>query len=659
MCGIAGIASFNNWSNEALREAAISMAETLIHRGPDDQGVWVDSEHPIALAHRRLSIQDLSAAGHQPMASPSGRYHAVFNGEIYNFKELAADLRLLGYSFRGHSDTEVLLTAVEEWGVETTLRLCSGMFAMAIWDRSAKELVLCRDRMGEKPLFFGWVNNTFAFASELKAIHKIFSGVLQVDSSALAAYFRFGYVPTPYSIYSGIFKLQPGSFLRVPEIAFSSSGLFSPLTKQGDFSPQPYWDVETVARNGLTSPIISELEAVEQFDFLLREVVAQQKIADVPLGTFLSGGVDSSLVSAVMQAVSNRPIKTFTIGFQEKEFDEAPYARAIAHHIGSDHHEQYVSADDGLSLIEELPRYWDEPFADSSQIPSLIVARKAREQVTVCLTGDGGDELFCGYNRYFATAHLWHKQQLVPSWLRRRAAELLSLFPPQVWQGGYSLIKLFTGDPRTQANVGLKVRKFAGLLGSDSLPEAYRFLMSCWQTPADILLHAQELPSILDRAPQPGLGCFIHDAMYWDQLGYLTDDNLVKGDRASMACGLETRLPLLDHRIAEFSWRLPLAMKYRNGESKWLLRQMLYRYVPKNLIERPKMGFSVPIGKWLRGPLKEWGADLLHASYTQSSGLLNKKVILSIWREHQTGRHDHSQKLWALLMWLAWVKQWD
>jgi asparagine synthase (glutamine-hydrolysing) len=359
-----------------------------------------------------------------------------------------------------------------------------------------------------------------------------------------------------------------------------------------------------------------------------------------------------------MQAVSNRPIKTFTIGFQEKEFDEAPYARAIALHLGSDHHEQYVSADDGLSLIEDLPLYWDEPFADSSQIPSLIVARKAREQVTVCLTGDGGDELFCGYNRYFATAHLWQKQQAVPSWLRRSAAELLSLFPLQVFQSGYSLFKLFTSDARKQANVGLKVRKYAGLLGSDSLPEAYRFLMSCWQAPADVLQHARELPSILDRSPQPGLGCFIHDAMYWDQLGYLTDDNLVKGDRASMACGLETRLPLLDHRIVEFSWRLPLTMKYRSGESKWLLRQVLYRYVPKELIERPKMGFSVPVGKWLRGPLKEWGADLLHASNAQSSGLLNKKVILSVWREHQTGRYDHSQKLWTLLMWLAWLRQW-
>ncbi|KAB2889088.1 MAG: asparagine synthase (glutamine-hydrolyzing) [Desulfobulbaceae bacterium] len=658
MCGIAGIASCHGWSSEALHEAAVSMAESLVHRGPDDQGVWVDPEHPIALSHRRLSIQDLSAAGHQPMASPSGRYQIVFNGEIYNFKEIAVKLGHLGYCFRGHSDTEVLLAAFEEWGVEATLRLSHGMFAMAIWDRTVKELLLCRDRMGEKPLFFGWARKTFVFASELKALHKIFPDALQVDYSALAAYFRFGYVPTPYSIFSDIFKLQPGTFLRVPIAAFSVSGQFNPLPGQADFSPQPYWDVETIARNGLASPIVDESEAIERFDLLLREVVAQQKVADVPLGAFLSGGVDSSLVSAVMQAVSTRPVKTFTIGFREKEFDEAPYARAIARQIGSEHHEQYVSAEDGLSLIDDLPRYWDEPFADSSQIPSLIVARKARERITVCLTGDGGDELFCGYNRYFATANLWHMRQKVPSWLRKSAVELLGLFPPQVWQGGYSLFKRFIGDRRTQANVGLKVHKFAGLLGSDSLIDAYWFLMSCWQKPEDVLQHAQELPSILDRSPHPGMGCFIHDAMYWDQLGYLADDNLVKGDRASMACSLETRLPLLDHRIVEFSWRLPLAMKYRDGASKWLLRQVLYRYVPKDLIERPKMGFSVPVGEWLRGPLKEWGADLLHAGNVQSSGLLDKKIILPIWREHQIGRYDHSQKLWTLLMWLAWLRHW-
>lgn len=656
MCGIAGIAASGSYSSEELQSIANAMVSTMVHRGPDDHGVWLAPRNALALAHRRLSIQDLSAEGHQPMASVSGRYHIVFNGEIYNFQQIRFDLHSLGYRFRGHSDTEVLLAAVEEWGIDATLQLSRGMFAMAIWDQEAKELLLCRDRLGEKPLFFGWVQNNFVFASELKAIRKIFRNTLQVDLDALAAYFRFGYVPTPYSIYKGIFKLQPGTILRVPQNAFFSGDGFDPLPKGSAFSPQPYWEVELAVRNGLASPITSDLEAIEQFDLLLREVVTQQKIADVPIGTFLSGGVDSSLVSAVMQAVSDRPIKTFTIGFREREFDEAPYARAIALHIGSEHHEQYVSAADGLSMVDELPWYWDEPFADSSQIPSLIVARKARQKVTVCLTGDGGDELFCGYNRYITAFDLWQMQQRLPVWLGKSLARLLCLVPPEAWQKGYLLLKALQGDAKTQANVGLKIHKLAGLLGADSLPEAYRFLLSYWNDPADVLQYSRELPSILDRVPHPAFGCFIHDAMYWDQVGYLVDDNLVKGDRASMACSLETRLPLLDHRVLEFSWRLPLMMKYRHGKGKWLLRQVLYRYVPKNLIERPKMGFSVPVGQWLRGPLKEWGADLLFGSSSVGRDVLDNKIILQTWQEHQDCRYDYSHKLWTLLMWLAWVR---
>lgn len=653
MCGIAGLAG--ELPGFELRNAADKMAQSMVHRGPDDHGIWVDPYYPVALAHRRLSIQDLSDAGHQPMVSVSGRYHMVFNGEIYNFKDIRAELDTLGHSFQGHSDTEVLLAAAEEWGVEAALRISSGMFAMAIWDREVKELLLCRDRMGEKPLFFGWLGKCFVYASELKAFQTIFQDTLQVDYNAVAAYFRFGYVPTPYSIYTDIFKLQPGTFLRVPEKSFTSMNGFSPLAGDASFSPKLYWDVASTVHKGLSTPIANESDAVEQLDMILHDVISQQKIADVPLGTFLSGGIDSSLISAVLQSVSIRPVKTFTIGFSEKEFDEAPYARAIARHIGSEHHELYVSAADGLDLIEDLPKYWDEPFADSSQIPSLLLARKAREHVTVCLTGDGGDELFCGYNRYTATANLWEMQQRLPSVLKRCAAGLLNMLPPSMWQRGYSLFKLLKRDTSTQANVGLKVHKLAGILGAESLHEAYRFLMSYWYDPAAVVKYTQERLSILDRDPHPKLGNFIQDAMYWDQLGYLPDDNLVKGDRASMSCSLETRLPLLDHRIVEFSWRLPLAMKYQQGKSKWILRQVLWRYVPKELIERPKMGFSVPVGEWLRGPLKAWGADLLHGRHTAGIDMLNKKTMLQIWQEHQSGRQDHSNKLWALLMWLAWA----
>jgi asparagine synthase (glutamine-hydrolysing) len=657
MCGIAGIIAPSGWTQQALQEAAMSMAATMFRRGPDAQGVWVDTEQPLALAHRRLSIQDLSPAGHQPMASASDRFHIVFNGEIYNFPILADELRQRGHRFRGHSDTEVLLAAMEEWGIEATLMRSRGMFALAVWDKQLRELILCRDRMGEKPLFFGWLENCFVFASELKALHSVFHTALTIDNDALAAFFRFGYVPTPYSIYRNIFKLLPGTCLRVPVAPLPAVSAFHPLSGKALLSPQPYWQVETIARHGIANPILDENEATEQLDALLRNTITQQKIADVPLGAFLSGGVDSSLVAAVMRSVSDKPISTFTIGFKEKEFDEAPYARAIARHIGSDHHEFYISANDGLALIEDLPQYWDEPFADSSQISSLLLAKMARQKVTVCLTGDGGDELFCGYNRYFASVKYWSIQQKLPFWLRQIIGNAVVAIPSHTWQNAYTQLKRFTGNNPTQSNVGLKIHKLAGLMRMTSIFAAYRNLMSYWQEPGDILSHIREAASIMDRQPNPGLDHFIHDAMYWDQLGYLIDDNLVKGDRASMAFSLETRMPLLDHRIVELSWRLPLSMKYRDGQSKWLLRQVLYRYVPKELIERPKMGFSVPIRDWLKGPLKNWAEDLLNSNSTIESGILKRQTIQQVWRQHLNGSHDHSHKLWTLCMWLTWLKQ--
>ena len=656
MCGIAGIVAPSVFQTEKLRNMAVSMADTLVHRGPDSHGVWVDPVFHLAFSHRRLSIQDLSPAGHQPMVSSSGRFCIVFNGEIYNFQLLACELLNLGHRFRGHSDTEVLLAAMEEWGIDGALRRSRGMFAFAVWDKLAAELILCRDRMGEKPLFFGWVDKCFVFTSELKAVKAVFPGSLEIDKNALAAFFRFGYVPTPHSIYKNIFKLQPGSFLRIPLSILPTIDGFSPFPGESRFSPQAYWELDTVARHGVANPINDEQEALEQLDCLLNETIRQQQVADVPVGSFLSGGIDSSLVSALMQAVSNHPIQTFTIGFQEKEFDEAPYARAIAKHIGSNHHEYYVSTEEGLGLIEAIPRYWDEPFADSSQIPSLLVSQVARREVTVCLTGDGGDEMFCGYNRYFLGEELWFKQQKFPNWLRRITGAGLAAVPPKAWQASYLLCKKFATNKSTQANIGLKVHKFAGLLCMDSQHDFYRYLMSYWQNPGDLIPDIQESASILDRVPNPDLTGFIQNAMYWDQLGYLVDDNLVKGDRSSMAYGLETRLPLMDYRIVEFSWRLPLAMKCRQGVGKWLLRRLLDRYVPKVLIERPKMGFSVPINVWLKGGLKEWAEDLLFSSRCSSLPFeLNMGEIKRVWIEHQKGRFDHSYKIWPLCILMAWT----
>ena len=658
MCGIVGIVAPLIYDTEKLRNIAVSMADTLYHRGPDASGVWVNSTFHLALAHRRLAIQDLSPAGHQPMASPSGRFHIVFNGEIYNFQVLTEELRHLGYHFRGHSDTEVLLAALEEWGVEESLRRSCGMFAIALWDNRNNELILCRDRMGEKPLFFGWVDSSFVFASELKALKKVFPTSFTIDDGSLAAFFRFGYVPTPFSIYKNIFKMPPGSFLRIPLSPLPTADGFSPFPGECFFSPHRFWHLGSVARAGLANPLSDESEAIEQFDQLLREIISQQKISDVSIGAFLSGGIDSSLISAVMQSVSEHPIETFTIGFKEKMFDEAPYARAISEHIGSNHHEYYVSAKDGLNLIETISRIWDEPFADSSQIPSLLVAKMARRKVTVCLTGDGGDELFCGYNRYFINEMIWRHQQKIPFFLRRLIGEALVTVSPSAWQGVYRFYKRLASRKGSQANIGLKIHKLAGLLCLGSQQEAYRYLMSYWQVPNAIFSDANEAPSIFDREPNPELGGFIHDAMYWDQIGYLVDDNLVKGDRSSMAYSLETRMPLLDHRIVEFSWRLPLSIKYRNGVGKWLLRKVLNRYVPASLFERPKMGFSVPVSAWLRGPLRTWAGDLLQTDRS-ATVRLNRRKIDRIWVEHQKGSYDHSHKLWALCMWLSWKNYQD
>jgi asparagine synthase (glutamine-hydrolysing) len=651
MCGIAGIVT--QAAPEALRQIAERMAQPMYHRGPDAQGVWVCPQVPLALAHRRLAIQDLSPAGHQPMASTSGRFHIVFNGEIYNFKDLANELRQHGASFRGGSDTEVMLAAFETWGVQQALQRFVGMFAFAVVDLQENTLTLARDRMGEKPLYYGWIDSAFVFGSELKAITAVAHSKLPLSMEAIAAYLRYGYVPTPHCIYQGIFKLPAATSLTISVHDDKVPAAFSARAESTACSPRRYWDLYAEARAGVEHPITDERQAIDELENLLKQSIRDQCIADVPIGAFLSGGVDSSTVAALMQSVNTRPINTFTIGFHEKQFDEAPYAREIARHLGTHHEELYIGANDCTDLIREIPRYWDEPFADSSQIPAMMVARMAKRHVTVCLTGDGGDELFCGYNRYTSTPGLWNYIAQIPPPLRRLASGMLSAVPDQNWNALYLGLKRLSGAKHTQANVGAKVHKIADLMRMRNLNEAYKYLLSYWNDPAT-LLGVKEADSVLDTQPSPALGSFIHDAMYWDQAGYLVDDNLVKGDRSSMSASLETRLPLLDHRIATFSWRLPLHMKFRAGCSKWILREVLYRHVPKTMIERPKMGFSVPIA--------QWGKEL--ADQLEGSASQDDHEVMTILRPHIQAlaqRPDRSltrreaDQLWTLLMLSLWL----
>ncbi len=654
MCGIAGVLEAEP-SGERVRLLGLleAMAAALAHRGPDAAGVWVEPQSGVGLAHRRLAVVDLSAAGAQPMRSASGRYHIVFNGEIYNFRELAATLRSGGATFRGHSDTEVLLAAVERWGLVGALPRLSGMFAFALWDSAERTLHLVRDRLGEKPLYYGVLGSTLVFGSELKAlrVHPQWRG--EVDRAALLLLLRYGYVPAPYSIHRGIYKLPPGTVLSIPAARLAR-------LNGDELRPVPYWSARQVAEQGLAQPLTEDPQAAaDALDGLLRTVVAQQMISDVPLGAFLSGGIDSSTVVAVMQAQSARPIRTFTIGFHQRDYDEAAHARAVARHLGTDHSELYVSPEQALALIPELPTLYDEPFADPSQIPTALVARLARSHVTVALSGDGGDELFAGYNRYLWTERLWNRRDRLPRPVRTLLAGGLTALSARQWERLAGLLRggLPFVTPLRQANLGGKLHKLALALRADDPTALYRRLVSYWADPAAVLPGIAEPPGpIRGDNRLAGAGGLSDHFMYWDQISYLPGDNLVKVDRASMAVGLEVRLPLLDHRLVEFAWRIPLTLKINAGRGKWLLRQVLYRYVPAALIERPKMGFSVPVAAWLRGPLRAWGEDLLAESRLRADGLLDPAQVRACWRAHQAGA-DMSLPLWAVLMFQAWREQ--
>jgi len=648
MCGLAGF--FSQSSGEWNDETVQRMTVTLAHRGPDDGGVWIDRVAGIALGHRRLSIQDISPEGHQPMASASGRYQIVFNGEIYNFRVLRKELRSKGFSFHGHSDTEVMLAAIEAWGVSKALTHFVGMFAFALWDKEERKLFLARDRIGEKPLYCGWQGDTFLFSSELKALcaHPAWRG--EVNRNALALYMRHNCIPAPYTIYQGIFKLSPGTLLCMT--TDMQAGHFP--------EPQPYWRAKDVVEDGLRNPLrCSDAEVVEQLDVLLRQSIREKMISDVPLGAFLSGGIDSSLIVALMQAESRSPVKTFTIGFPEQGYNEAEHAKAVAQHLGTEHAELYVTPQQAMDVIPKLPLLYDEPFSDSSQIPTFMVSEMTRQHVTVALSGDGGDELFGGYNRYFMGRSVWNRIGWMPRALRGGMASLLTSLSPRVWDTIFSHCSPVLPSGFRQRLPGDKLYKLAGILDVPSPEAMYGRLVTQWQDPASIVLHAHEPPSMLtDRKSWPNVGDFTQRMMYLDLVTYLPDDILTKVDRAAMGVSLETRVPFLDHRLVEFAWRLSPAMKIRNGQGKWILRQLLNRYVPQEMIERPKMGFGIPIDAWLRGPLREWAEELLSEQRLGEEGFFAPASIRRKWGEHLSGRYNWQHHLWTVLMFQAWNDKW-
>jgi len=658
MCGIAGLVVSPDTSTP-LEEHGHRMVAALRHRGPDSHGIWTDPQQGLLLVHDRLAIQDLSELGHQPMRSQSGRYCIVFNGEIYNFQELAKELLTCGYSFSGHSDTEVLLCAIEEWGLKGAVQRSVGMFALALWDAVEHTLSLCRDRLGEKPLYYGWLGKCFYFASELQAIEAIVpDGLLRIDRTGLKNYLQYGYITAPHSIYHGIFKLVPGTILSCPLQKLFDLSAFSPCADTGPLSPKTFWSVRQAANSGLDNLFSSEAEATEELDLLLHKTIKMQSIADVGVGIFLSGGIDSSTVAAIAQSESTNQIKTFSIGFSEKEYDESTFAGKIATHLGTEHSRIDVSPRDTLEVVPLLPSIYDEPFADSSQIPTYLVSRFARTKVTVCLSGDGGDELFAGYNRYISTDKIWNKLSRLPYVLRSGAGRLLGAPPPGFWDGIYNrLYSKRRNEMQQQKLIGLKLQKLAGLMQQRDQMEGYDYLLSYWSKPEELISADMPGRQVCPTAGLPDTDDFISRAMYLDQIGYLQGDNLTKVDRASMAVSLETRLPLLSHEVVELAWRIPVGMKVRQNVSKWALRQVLYRYVPRNLIERPKMGFSVPVAKWLREDLREWAEDLLCLLQGDKYTFLDERPIRSAWNRHLAGTYDHSQRIWTILMLLSWMER--
>ena len=656
MCGIAGV------FGEASRDAGLlaRMGGRLAHRGPDDQGVWVDPEAAVGLVNRRLAIIDLSPAGHQPVQSSSGRFVLTFNGEIYNHGELRSELESMGAvpegGWRGHSDTETLIEAIATLGLGPTLERCVGMFAFALWDRQDRTLHLVRDRFGEKPLYYGWAGSDFVFASELKAIrmHPKFDGA--IDRRAVSLFAARTYIPAPFSIYRGIFKLEPGCILQLdvgaapkplteaPPVGFRSGGL----------SVSRYWSYRDLLREGQQNPIEDEAEAVEQLEHVLARAVRSQSIADVPVGAFLSGGIDSSTIVALYQKYSTQKVRTFTIGFNEERFNEADHARAVARHFGTEHHERILTAREAQEVIPKLPYMYDEPFADSSQIPTFLVSRLAREHVKVALSGDAGDELFGGYNRYFKAGRAWSMLRLLPAPFRVAASASLVQVPAAAWDR----LGSWAGGRRLPPHFGMKVQKaLRTVTGARNLDEIFTNFLDEWAGDRPPVIGSEGLNAHcpFDLNLGPGAPDVLR-MMYCDAVSYLPDDILCKVDRASMAVSLEAHVPYLDHRVAAVAAHIPIEMKIRGRSGKHILRKLLYREAPRDLFDRPKAGFGVPVGEWIRGPLRDWAEDLLDPAPMRAEGWFDPDVVAARWHEHRSGKRYSNEALWGVLMFQAWIR---
>lgn len=642
MCGFTGFyAISSSRSRQSLHVTGKNMCKTLVHRGPDSGDVWQDPDVPLVLAHRRLAIMDLSPEGHQPMISSSGRYVITYNGEIYNYLDMQKELQVAGYAFRGRSDTEVILSAIEHWGLNQSLQKMNGQFALALWDRKDRQLHFVRDRLGKKPLYIGWAGNTLVFGSELKALRAHPDFKAKINKEAFAAFVRKACVPAPHCIYEDVLSLPAGHRLSLDVNALEKNTNLKSLMV-------PYWNHLSVLEDACHHKNArGEAEILDDFELLLKNCVSERLMSDVPLGAFLSGGIDSSTVVALMQAASPRAVKTYTIGFQEDGFNEAAYAAKVAAHLGTDHHEMILDGQAALEVIPFLPDMYDEPFADISAIPTYLVSKFARQDVSVALSGDGGDEMLGGYTRHMAGPRLWKRMKVMPRPVRVALARIIKAVPPERWDSFRS------GSPQ----FGNAMHKAASVLSQNTQEDIYRCLTSQWERPP--VLSTSEALSFADEAEwQPQGLSFAEKMMYWDALSYLPNDILTKVDRASLAVSLEVRAPLLDKRIYEYVWALPESLKIRDGQGKYLLRQVLKRHVPSELFERPKQGFSMPVGAWLRGPLRDWAESLLDEKKLERQGLLEAQTIRKTWEAHLSGQGHHSTALWTVLMFQAWHERW-
>lgn len=658
MCGFAGFLSVDGHAIADARSVASRMAGTLIHRGPDSGGDWADGL--VALGHRRLSILDRSDTGTQPMKDSSGRYVIAYNGEIYNHLSIREELVREGadLDWQGHSDTETLLEAIAFWGLDAALTRADGMFALALWDRKIRSLSLARDRMGEKPLYWGLVDNTLVFGSELKSLRAFPNFKTDIDRAAVGQYLRFAYVPAPRSIYRAVRKLEPGTILQLEGQAGlpSEDTILRPGDRHGGLSIRRYWSLNKALEAGAAQCFTSDSEALDHISETLKKAVLKQKLSDVPLGTFLSGGVDSSLIVALMQAGSDRPVDSFTIGFDNPAYDESGHAAAVSAHLGTHHHEIRVTDKDAQDVIPLLPTIYDEPFADSSQIPTYLVCKSARQNVTVALSGDAGDELFGGYNRYLWGPPIWSRLERLGRPGRSAIAATMDVVPDSAWDTVGRIYRAVRSGDSGVILPSVKVRKLAASLKeADNFNQFYRNIASTWSDPALLLRdeHTEIDESLSGPLPEIALS-HAEIMMFQDLRGYLPGDILCKVDRAAMAVSLETRIPFLDPGVIAASARLPINMKIRDGCGKWALRQILYRHVPRELIERPKAGFSVPLGDWLRGPLREWAEDFLAPVLNGHDDLLRSEPIQAVWKDHLSGRRDCSGRLWTILMLQAW-----